>query len=183
MNPLKYSNLLQNRNKLLTPFDIHATIRDLSCLESKESNRSISLLNSIPSNRTCESIGISQHYCLCLEWFHLNSTSPLAENAAKFTIKYLNSLTKQFTECKKLQLESILSSQLSSIGEIIYILLKITTFPNQAMYELQVEYLKKDFIIRSPDEITRINSYRTESFCHDKLSSLIDIRKFCSCKE
>jgi hypothetical protein len=73
LNRNKYKNLKKNAHLLTTAFDIHATIRDLTCVESKEtlSNkmndlaRSISLLKKISPERNCDHIGISEHFCTC----------------------------------------------------------------------------------------------------------------------
>jgi len=74
LNRNKYKNLKKNAQLLTSPFDIHATIRDLTCTESKlnqpklkknEFARSISLLKKIPPERNCDHIGISEHFCTC----------------------------------------------------------------------------------------------------------------------
>ena len=181
-NPSKFLNLKKNRNRLLTPFDVHETIRELTCLDSKESIRSISLLNIIPSNRTCESIGISQHFCSCIDWYKLDIKSDLAQDAAKFTVNFMNDLIKLENSCKTLYLENILSSKSYILNDIIYIFLKIETSPNFGIYELQVEYSNKKFSIRASNDISRINSYESQSFCHYKLKGFVDLRKFCDCK-
>ncbi len=63
-NPEKYQNLLRNSEQLTTAFDIHETIRELSCIKPKPSIRSISILNKIPITRNCDEMGISLHYCV-----------------------------------------------------------------------------------------------------------------------
>ena len=68
--PKKYKNLITNSEILTSAFDIHSTLRDLTCLSPIKNNkilptRSISLLNKISSSRTCRHIGISENYCIC----------------------------------------------------------------------------------------------------------------------
>ncbi|KHJ87428.1 hypothetical protein OESDEN_12799, partial [Oesophagostomum dentatum] len=69
-----YANLLSNRDRLTTPFDIHATLwdilhvpEDLSSVQDA-SKRSLSLFRPIPEHRTCTQAGISAHWCTCLNW-------------------------------------------------------------------------------------------------------------------
>ena len=181
-NPNKYSNLLNNKDKLLSPFDIYATIRDLSCLRSQESVRSISLFNKIPSNRTCENIDISNYFCTCRDWNSLDEKSHLVLQASKYTLEYINSLIKPYNECKTLTLDAVLLSKFYEFNNIFYILLKLKTAPNAAIYELQVEYSNNRFQIAKSADISRLDSYKSQSFCIEKLKSKIDLRKFCNCK-
>ena len=69
--PEKYNGLKINAQLLTSPFDIYATVRDLANLKPTTknalfSNRSISLLSRMP-NRNCELIGISEHFCSCVQ--------------------------------------------------------------------------------------------------------------------
>ncbi|XP_017845293.1 uncharacterized protein LOC108601853 isoform X2 [Drosophila busckii] len=91
--PEEYSNFVANEDRLTTPFDVHATLEhimqlqtstvDESILEEindlgpqtkglhlseQARNRAISLLNPIPSNRSCADAYIEPHWCSCLNW-------------------------------------------------------------------------------------------------------------------
>jgi len=68
--PNSYNNLIANSGILTSAFDIHSTIRDMTCLSPTQNSknlpiRSISLLDKIPSSRTCHHIGISENFCIC----------------------------------------------------------------------------------------------------------------------
>ena len=65
-NPEKMENLRRNAQQITTAFDIHETIRELTCLESHKSKRAISLLDKMPT-RKCAECGVSLHYCVSLE--------------------------------------------------------------------------------------------------------------------
>uniref|UniRef100_A0A914CD67 DUF229 domain containing protein n=1 Tax=Acrobeloides nanus TaxID=290746 RepID=A0A914CD67_9BILA len=73
---LAYKNLLQNANRITSPFDIYATLQDVLVWpdESELSSvilplsRSMSLFRPIPDDRTCEQAGIAPHWCTCLAW-------------------------------------------------------------------------------------------------------------------
>lgn len=63
-NPGKMKSLKKNAQQLTSPFDIHETIRDVTCLASKRLKRAMSVLGEIPIERTCAQMGISLHYCV-----------------------------------------------------------------------------------------------------------------------
>lgn len=61
---LMYTNLKANKDKLSTPFDIHATIMNILHLPTKKeltsvqdaTKRSLSLFKEIPADRTCDQV-------------------------------------------------------------------------------------------------------------------------------
>uniref|UniRef100_A0A1I7VZ31 DUF229 domain-containing protein n=1 Tax=Loa loa TaxID=7209 RepID=A0A1I7VZ31_LOALO len=71
-----WKNLKANKARLVTPFDIHATLLDILHWPTElELNtmgdvkfRSLSLFKPIPPSRTCEEAGIEMHWCTCLNW-------------------------------------------------------------------------------------------------------------------
>lgn len=112
----KYPHLVQNlkinQNRLVTPFDIHATFMTLLNpnvpMQGHVNDRSISLFSEIPSERTCESASIESHWCACLSWSDLPTTDPLAKTVGQAVVNYMNDLTKlQRTKCVELQLGKI----------------------------------------------------------------------------
>jgi hypothetical protein len=69
--PDQYNNLKISSNRLTSPFDIYATVRDLTGLppilpKLQLAKRSISLLARMPE-RDCQDIGISEHFCTCVQ--------------------------------------------------------------------------------------------------------------------
>uniref|UniRef100_A0A915PL71 DUF229 domain-containing protein n=1 Tax=Setaria digitata TaxID=48799 RepID=A0A915PL71_9BILA len=71
-----WKNLKANKARLVTPFDIHATLLDILHWPTEQelntvgdvNNRSLSLFRPIPLSRTCEEAGIEMHWCTCLNW-------------------------------------------------------------------------------------------------------------------
>ena len=194
-NPNKHANLLSNSQQITTPFDIHETIRDLTCLDSKKSARSISVLDEIPAMRSCEQIGISLHYCVCeQDWITLNASSLLAVQAAQFTIDYINSniLKDMDMFCERLALKSPLTMKQTRINNHMYLKLVLVTMPNEGLYEVLIKYLPGHegapprFEINSPDLISRSNQYGDQPKCLETAVKLTDgttgLRKFCLCK-
>uniref|UniRef100_F1KSG8 non-specific serine/threonine protein kinase n=2 Tax=Ascaris TaxID=6251 RepID=F1KSG8_ASCSU len=111
-----WKNLKENKGRLTTPFDIHATLLDVLHWPTedklktpgKTSRRSLSLFAPIPLSRTCAQAGIELHWCTCLNWEsamesdeQLNVTYMLA----KAIVQTLNSFTKPERKlCARLRL-------------------------------------------------------------------------------
>ena len=71
--PHLMKNLINNKKRLSTPFDLHETLQSILNIYNAEkpvkyTDRGISLLNVIPINRTCQSAGIELHWCTCKKY-------------------------------------------------------------------------------------------------------------------
>lgn len=192
-NPIKYKNLVKNSQQLTTALDIYQTIRDLTCLPKSESNNNIraqSLLDLIPSNRSCESIGISIHYCVCeLEWKEINTSENLALKASEYVLDYMNKLFSNVQEyCHRLSLAHIIFVRMAQVKMDNFIKVNLITSPNNGHYETMMKYnaSTSQLEISSPDSISRTNPYgnqpRCLQFVPPKKNLTIDLRKFCFCK-
>jgi hypothetical protein len=199
--PDKYANFLSNKNLLTSPFDIYATVRDLTCLDSsvqKNKNdryRSISLFDRISPYRNCEDIGISQHYCTCIEpWQHIDINDKQVVDAVQFTIESMNTLTNNFRHlCMKLKLNVIFLSEILVKNGKKILKIEFKTKPNNGIYETIVyesfedkfEFRSKELSIRSRHDISRIDAYGDQPRCllHVPTDSNLnlDLRKFCYC--
>ncbi|GFS53414.1 uncharacterized protein NPIL_44221 [Nephila pilipes] len=110
--PYLVQNLKINQNRLVTPFDIHATFMTLLNpdvpLQGHVSDRSISIFSEIPKERTCVSASIEPHWCACLSWFTLPTNHSLAKTVGQVVITYINDLTQvQRAKCEALQLGNV----------------------------------------------------------------------------
>jgi hypothetical protein len=201
MFPEKYANFLLNKNLLSSPFDIYATVRDLTCLDSpeqknkNEKNRSISLFDRISPYRNCEDIGISQHYCTCIEpWQPIDIKSKKVLDAVQFTIESMNTLTNNFRHlCMKLQLDVIFLSEILDKNGKNILKIEFKTRPNKGIYETIVyesdekafEFHSRKFSIRSRHDISRIDAYGDQPRCLLNVGTdqnlNLDLRKFCYC--
>ena len=93
--PYIYKNLLINADRLTSPFDVHATFQDvISYKDVANASRGISLFQKIPVDRMCEEAGLTQHWCLCLEWTNENVQDPNVIASARAFVQYVNELTK-----------------------------------------------------------------------------------------
>ena len=64
----QYKNFQKNVHRLTTPFDIHATLKDILYLQQQKPlhkplhSRAISLFDKIPENRSCAMAYIEPHW-------------------------------------------------------------------------------------------------------------------------
>ena len=197
----KYANLIKNSNLLTSPFDIHETIRDLSCLNEKlkdtknDKSRSISLLKRISPNRNCDHIGISNHYCTCVEdWKRANTSSKKIEMVANYTVSSINNITDGFRHlCAEFRLKEIISAEVLLKENLNLYRIQLITEPNNGTYEVIVhqgsmknfEFKSTEFSIKSRNEISRIDAYGSQPNCVTNLTGtqffFLDLRKFCYC--
>lgn len=111
--PQYMTNLRINSHRLTTPFDIHETFEHLFEFLSPDpyqskTNRSYSLFQSIPENRTCTDADVEQHWCACLNWnevaINLTIINEFGEQAVQFLNEFISDEKK---ECAKLSLDRV----------------------------------------------------------------------------
>lgn len=98
-------NLRENREKLTSPFDIHASLMDILNLEDVTSSgdfeklqdsakRSLSVFRPIPGDRTCAQAGIEAHWCTCLSWQNAMET----QEDRKLTRRIANAVVREINK-------------------------------------------------------------------------------------
>ena len=111
--PEIYKNLQTNAKRLTTPFDVHATFKDVISYKgvakvASNASRGISLFQKIPADRMCQEASLTQHWCLCLEWTNEDVQDPYVIASAKAFVEYVNELTKAKRQlCEELSLHTI----------------------------------------------------------------------------
>lgn len=153
--PNEMRNLRLNSRKLTTPFDIYETLKhflNFKSVNEKKPNesrkpRGISLLSHIPIERSCEDAQIEAHWCSCLNWVNLNTSSrseslinqivkksesnekeefdhlkDYSQAALRIAFKavdYINELIRESlpTECEKIFLKSIEHLSMLNLNE------------------------------------------------------------------
>ncbi|XP_050306730.1 uncharacterized protein LOC126743604 isoform X2 [Anthonomus grandis grandis] len=105
--PKAFSNFKENANKLTTPFDIYATLRDVIHLRytgvADITERGVSLFTKIPQERSCAHAFIEPHWCACLEWENVPLTDPITGRLTKHFLKTVNNITADYRNiCEEL---------------------------------------------------------------------------------
>lgn len=199
--PMAYSNLQRNRRRLTTPFDLHRTLEDLidsqgptrESLGAKQENKTIrrdySLLETISDERSCENASISQHWCACQESVEIDADDPIVQEAANFTVDFINDLLIGYADCVTLELDEIVDSHLQTHEEIRRTehpeedyTLTLRTRPSDALFEATIRRRKKpdlgQFDYEIVGTISRINLYGQQSLC----MSDFHLKLYCFCR-
>ncbi|KAK5972176.1 Elongation factor Tu [Trichostrongylus colubriformis] len=116
-----YENLKRNRDRLTTPFDIHATLMDVLHLPKdlttvqNASKRSLSLFRPIPEERTCAQAGVAPHWCTCLNWQDASKSSDDRALSMQLALAIVNVINQQLKDvfhlCAKLSLKELLEAR------------------------------------------------------------------------
>lgn len=193
--PQKYKNLLANRNRLTSPFDLYATIQDIlygRVLRTPEGCPMCdSLFKRVPLNRSCEDAAINSHWCTCSSSHESTSLSVNDTTIVSYVnnaIRLINGFLKKHshqtsvdTYCATLTLAEIVSvrkryqSVRSSLTKLEEYVIVFQTKPSGALFEATFQ---KDVEFQNIDAISRINMYGNQSSC---LKTNGGLRLFCFC--
>ncbi|KAG8199204.1 hypothetical protein JTE90_016027 [Oedothorax gibbosus] len=184
--PSYAKNLEINRNRLSTPYDIHATL--LHLLDIKRETfftlHGQSLLNEISPERTCEDAMIAKHWCTCQSHRIISTEDSSVRQAALSVVRKLNKLLKPYFKlCAPLKLGKILDARIvqpnNDLVEVVNkdYLITLLVVPSGAIFEATVQLKRNQFVVS--DEVSRINRYGNESDCVKDPS----VTKYCFCKD
>lgn len=190
--PLAVKNFERNTRRLTTAYDVYETLRDLVNIEttgitnnkirmrterlkSMMDPKSISLFLPIPANRTCESLDISEHYCVCEKGQKISVKPKARTFVAKALITQVNRLLSIFPQCAQLKLERILHVSGEEInGHSRKFTVVITTQPGSGVLEGTLIRNFTDW--RVSGTIGRLNIYRHQSCIQDQF-----VKMYCFC--
>lgn len=191
-HPLAVKNLERNAGRLTTAFDVYETIQDLINIEStgikneeiamRTENlksmagaKKISLFLPIPASRTCESLDISERYCVCVRGHNI-SVEPKAKSfVAEALITHVNQLLSIFPQCSQLELEKILHVSGEEINEHSRkFTVVIQTKPGSGVLEGTLLRNFTDWTVSGTTG--RLNKYRHQSCIQDEV-----VKMYCFC--
>ena len=163
-----------NSKRLITPFDLHETFKDIlnsnyKGKQRKYNTRGLSLFYNIPSNRTCEMAGVPERYCICSRFTEVSIYLENVKNAAQYLVLHLNNLLKPHSKlCHMLKLKKIINAgemMLLSNRDIRKYRVLIQTMPGGALIETLVTYYVVRNTFEVKDGISRLNLYGRQSHC------------------
>ncbi|ESP05359.1 hypothetical protein LOTGIDRAFT_181204 [Lottia gigantea] len=114
--PDAMQNFRINSKRLVTPFDIHATMYHMINYDGTGigdvNNRGISLFREIPKHRTCAHAFVEPHWCACLDWQVVEANSPLLKRAIFVSISSINKwIQTASNQCHFLRISKITRSK------------------------------------------------------------------------
>ncbi|CAL1265563.1 unnamed protein product [Larinioides sclopetarius] len=201
-------NLKINQDRLMTLFDIHATMLHLLDLTKSQVERSgltlgRSLFEEISPNRTCDDAYIQTHWCPCQEFDIIGSNSPEAINASQAIINDINSKLEPFHGvCEVLEVDTIMDARVGKANDLMLQYLRTENeVINKTVYIGDEVAPLEDYMItlvakpggavfegtvrRNTEDnsysilgLSRISMYGTTSWCIDSQK----LKIFCYCK-
>ncbi|XP_050741649.1 uncharacterized protein LOC108034363 isoform X2 [Drosophila biarmipes] len=195
--PQAIRNLKINHHRLVTAFDLHATLLDMPNLTALEDEqlqqrsadlwalgenlpRGISLFLPIPDHRDCSLAEIPRQYCQCQQHGNVSTSDGYVLRAARLIIRNLNKiLLTHSPPCQTLYLDRVLKAdkwrRLADEHQSEFRVRLLTT-PGGGQFEGVVRFTGYRLAIDGP--IRRVNEYANDSYCIQNY--LIEMYCFCS---
>ncbi|XP_051863579.1 uncharacterized protein LOC127566078 [Drosophila albomicans] len=188
-------SLQRNRNRLTSPYDIHATLQHILQLETPPDKlphpegcaSCHSVLHEVNVSRSCRDAGIDDHWCTCSGMLNVSQSDTVIEEAANQLVNATNDylIAKHFGNlCQQLKLSRILSAQRinkATKKDLEYYLIRyeVKTKRTKATFEATTSWSKKTnrVQIEVPD-ISRLDEYNNLAQC---LKDAV-ARKYCICR-
>lgn len=198
--PSAMRNLVQNRRKLTTHFDLYETLHDLlhpetltpsaikqrsaDLLDTDPMPRGISLFLPVPTLRTCYEAAIAPHWCTCHEKAILSTTDARVERVARMMVDTMNQMVRVYSKCQRLYLNSISDANIlasnNAIGNVtknfVDITVRLQTKPGLGEFEATVR-VDNVHGLELTGTISRTNLYGNQSQCIDDTK----IKLYCFC--
>ena len=181
-------NMHNNRNKLLSFYDLHQTLRHSLYLDKhydRKDQRGISLFEKIPMNRSCKHAFIPDKQCSCHE--HKLLTAPQFEVQSGFElkniipkiVKFINQLTFNYrSDCRVFGFKKAVSiKEISSAQHLHSYAVVLILEPGEAWFEtiFSIDSSRRLEIKGAPN---RISAYGTQSEC---ISDAF-LKNYCVCR-
>ncbi|XP_017081371.2 LOW QUALITY PROTEIN: uncharacterized protein LOC108114771 [Drosophila eugracilis] len=194
--PQAIANLKINNRRLVTTFDLHATLLDLPHMTSLENEqlqqrsadlwalkgnipRGISLFLPIPEKRDCSLAQIPTEYCLCQQHRKVSSLDGHVLRGARLILRNINKIIRTHTPpCKTLYLDWVLTAdKWSRMADDIQseFRVRLLTTPGKGQFEGVVRFTGFKLALYGP--IKRVNGYGNDSSCIQNY--LIEMYCFC----
>lgn len=202
-HPYEYANLVNNANKLTTPYDVYMTLQDILMKFSNNYTMQLasgcplckSLFEEMPDERACEEAGISQHWCTCEGYKKIATTEKIVTDGAWSVINKIEEIKQNnwahMRHCVKYKLKKVINSDISdnsinSYRNNTFLKFVFETTP-YAVFEATVEVIHLDdnevskekqysFVVQ--DGISRLNYYGS----HAKCVKESHLQTYCYCR-
>ncbi|KAF8764922.1 hypothetical protein HNY73_022949 [Argiope bruennichi] len=201
-HPTEAKALQLNSHRLVTPFDLHATLMNILHLDKNftfinpdnvdeelaenYTARAKTLFQPIPEDRSCDDASIDEHWCTCENSLPVDTDDRNVKKSAGFLIDYINTLLKPVSnKCAELTLKSITDARMWTAPEehqghslndtILTIVVKVK--PSGAIFEGTVRTSEPEMNLELLGTVSRLNLYGDQSAC---IQDAV-LRKYCYC--
>lgn len=198
--PEAMRNLVRNRRRLTTHFDLYETLHDLANLESLESHevmrrakelletepmpRGISLFLPVPKMRSCYDAAIASHWCTCHEQAQLPVTDSRVSDVARMIVDRMNIMIKPYPQCQRLKLNSVYDANLGASNSnfqnvshhFVDVTVRLQTRPGYGEFEATAR-IHENNNFELTGTISRTNLYGKQSYCIEDYK----LKLYCFC--
>ena len=182
-------NLMNNQQRLITPYDYHATFQHILHILhgnqgppfSSPMKYQYSIFEKIPITRTCENANVNEHHCICRKRTDISIKDPTVVEGVQAVIDYLNRIvdTDEHASkvCENLTLKKInYAEELEAFPGSIY-QVQFETLPGPSVFEGTFRK-NEDQSIEVIEHYSRVTSYNGGD-CGVK----DHIKRVCQCKK
>lgn len=189
--PKLYNNAIYNQLNLITPYDLHDTLKDIinptnvntETNDVHTNTKSQSLFTFVSVNRTCTDAGIHTKWCSCHKMYEINKLDIEGYKSVIFVLNHIRAIsqkvqTKSCWGCSKFSLKNIIRTHYY-YGEDktnLYHVVAFTLMPGNISYEAT---LLKKHTTTLVGSVSVISAYRGLGTCvvHHK------DRLYCVCQK
>ncbi|XP_078045992.1 uncharacterized protein LOC144474710 [Augochlora pura] len=189
--PDLYPSLRGNQHRLLSPFDLYQTLREVLSWSGGEASPPSgcadcrSMLGPVPYERGCSDVGISSHWCACTAFDRANSRDPIIEQGASVFVDHANDRISVYKDkkgkqlCAKLRLKKVIRvnkaiETTDTNVHVYFYLLQLS--PGDGKFEVTVRYHENGTYVVTDQEVSRLDSYASSAKCLDRGYKL-----YCHC--
>ncbi|KAH6934856.1 hypothetical protein HPB50_001540 [Hyalomma asiaticum] len=183
-DPVAAAQLEVNQRRLISNYDLHATIIALSefpTFVTNSTEKGLSLFGPIPPERTCADASIPRHFCACLDASRRVNDPKVSLPFARHAVNYINALAKlHFQEsCVAWKLGKVERASMLEASEdgTVQIWVQITTVPT-AVFEVYGTLGNLSSSEKRVDLVLRLDKYGNQTTCLPRSRW----QKICMCK-
>ncbi|KAK8767317.1 hypothetical protein V5799_005902 [Amblyomma americanum] len=169
--PAAVTHLEVNQRRLVTHYDLHATLLDLSklpTLDASATKNGLSLFGRVPPERTCANASIAPQFCSCLGASTRFNDDEVAASFSRYAVSYINALAQlHFNDsCVVWEFDSFDEASLlgGSVNSELTIRVMITTRP-KAIFEVYGALHNISSWEKHVDFVQRLDRYANTTTC------------------
>ncbi|KAK8787152.1 hypothetical protein V5799_023071, partial [Amblyomma americanum] len=173
-NPGAAAQLEVNQRRMVTAYDLHATLLGLSkfpALSSAATERGLSLMGRIPPERTCADAFVPPEFCACIGTSSSLSDHKVALSFAHYAVSYINALAELHFpgRCVVWELNSVQESSVlgGRVAGKVLLRVMITTTPT-AHFEVYGTIRAESAWEKRVDFLQRLDIYGNQTKCLPK---------------